>query len=129
MLEAFGQLLNQESIPLLVAFGVAPATDDVGLENDAVHNLRQWISGIAEIEAPTPDIDQTRQLGWRLQEHYARAYPDRMARVDRKRINQLIDEFAEHHQADSNPIPRTFVRGTIERLDVASELSRFAKTT
>ena len=129
LLAAFGRLLNQQSTPLLVAFGVAPATDDVGMENDAVQNLRRWISGIAEIEAPTPDIDQTRQLGWRLQEHYVRAYPDRMARIDRNKLALLIDEFAEHHQADSNPIPRTFVRGTLERLDVASELSRFAKTT
>ena len=129
LLEAFGRLLNQESIPLLLAFGVAPATDDVGEENDAVQNLRQWIGGIAEIEAPTPDIDQTRQLGWRLQEHYTRAYPDRMARVDRRKLKQLIDEFAQHHQSDSNPIPRTFVRGTLERLDVASDLSRFAKSS
>ena len=129
LLEAFGRLLNQGSIPLLLAFGVAPATDDVGEDNDAVHNLRRWISGIAEIDAPTPNIDQIRQLGWRLQEHYARAYPDRMAGVDRRKLKQLIDEFAEHHQADSSPIPRTFVRGTLERLDVASDLESFAKTT
>ena len=75
LLMALGRMLNQESLSLLVAFGVAPPTDDVGAENDAVLNLRHWISGIREIEAPTPDIDQTRQLGCRLQEQYERAYP------------------------------------------------------
>lgn len=125
LLEAFGRLLNYESMPLLLAFGVAPATDDVGEENDAVENLRYYVKGTIEIEAPIPDLDQMRLLGRRLLEQYARAYPDRMDRVDRKKMHQLIDDFAERHQSGLDPIPRTFVRGTLERLDVASDLDCF----
>lgn len=125
LLEAFGRLLNHESVPLLIAFGVAPATDYVGEENDAVDNLKQGIKGIIEIEAPKPDVGQMRQLGRQLQEQYERAYPDRMAIVDREKVHRLIDNFAERHQSGIGPIPRTFVRGTLERLDVASDLDSF----
>ena len=129
LLEAFGRLLNHESMPLLLAFGVAPATDEVGDENDAVEDLRYWVKGTIEIEAPIPELDEMRLLGRRLLELYARAYPDRIARVDRKKVHRLIDDFAERHQSGIDPIPRTFVRGTLERLDVASDLDCFFKST
>lgn len=117
LLEAFGSLQNR-SIPLLLAFGMAPATDDVE-ENDAVVDLRQSIDGIIEIDAPMPNGEQTRQIGKRLLDLYARAYPDRMAGVDRVRLIQFIDAYTVRHHDDAMPIPRTFVRGTLELLDVA----------
>lgn len=120
VLKALGRL-QRESIPLLLAFGVAPAIVPVE-ENDAVSDLRQLINGIIEIEAPEPDSRQTGQIGGRLLELYERAYTDRMAEVDRAMLKQLMDKFAERHHSDITPIPRTFVRGTLEMLDVASDL-------
>lgn len=118
LLEAFGSLLQVERVPLLLAFGVA---DDVWGDN-AVEELREKIGGIIEIEAPSPDSEQTRQIGRRLLRLYARAYPDRIAGVDQMTLRRLLDEFAERHQADMHIIPRTFVRGTLELLDVAPDL-------
>ena len=128
LLDAVSKLLNQESkAPLLLAFGSAPASVDVKEENDAVIDLQRRIKGMDEIEAPRPDLEQTRELGRRLQTLYTRAYPDRIYRVDQRKLERLIDEFALTHQDNLNPVPRGFVRGTLERLDVALDLESYAK--
>ena len=128
LLETLDRLLSQErKIPLLLAFGSAPASSDVEEKHDAVLDLKQRIGQIKEIEVPRPDIEQTRELGRRLQTLYARAYPDRMSKVDPRKLERLIDEFARTHQDGLNPIPRRFVRGTLERLDVALDLESYAQ--
>ena len=121
------KLLKEREAPLLLAFGSAPASADVKEENDAVLDLKRRIAEMDEIEAPRPDLEQTRKLGRRLQTLYAHAYPDRMSRVDPRKLERLIDEFALTHRDDLNPIPRSFVRGTLERLDVAPDLESCAK--
>lgn len=128
LLAALRDLLNSmQSPPLLLAFGSAPATDDIEESNDAVLNLKRRIGGLTEIEVPVPDLAQTLELGQRLQSLYARAYPDRTAAVDKMKLRQLVQEFAQRHQRDINPIPRNFIRGTLERLDVASDSPSYAR--
>lgn len=128
LLEKLGELLGQKrKIPLLLAFGSAPASSDVEEEHDAVLDLKRRIGRMDEIEAPRPDLEQTRELGRRLQALYARAYPDRMSRVDQGKLERMINRFAQTHQKHVNPIPRSFVRGTLERLDVALDLESYAK--
>ena len=124
---SISKLLKERKAPLLLAFGSAPASPDVKDENDAVIDLQRRIDGMDEIEAPQPQLEQTRELGRRLQTLYARAYPDRMDSVDPRKLERLIDEFAQYHQDELNPIPRSFVRGTLERLDVALDLESYKK--
>ena len=126
-LEALDGLLGQEC-PLLLAFGSAPPSGDVEEENDAVRDLMRHIDGMdPPITAPRPTLDQTLELASRLQMLYAGAYPDRMPRVNQYKVRQLIEEFAERHQDSLDPTPRSFVRGTLERLDVASSLNSFSE--
>ena len=121
LLEALSRPLNpNRHTPLLIAFGSAPATDDVGEANDAVLDIRRSIRDIVPIEAPTPNLAQTRELGRCLLDLYLRAYPDQDGTVDRHELEQRIDNFALEHQHSLSPIPRAFVRGTLERLDVVS---------
>ena len=121
LLEALSRPLNpKRHAPLLIAFGSAPATDDVGEANDAVLDVRRAIRGITSIEAPTPNVAQTRELGRRLLDLYLRAYPVQDDTIDRHELEQRIDNFALEHQQSLAPIPRAFVRGTLERLDVVS---------
>lgn len=115
------------SLPLLLAFGSAPATDDIEESNDAVLDLKRRIAGLTEVEVPVPELAQTLELGQRLQSLYARAYPDRTAAVDKVKLKQLIQEFARRHQRDINAIPRNFIRGTLERLDVASDSPSYTR--
>ena len=121
LLEALWRLLNpKRHMPLLIAFGSAPATDDVGEANDAVLDIRRSIRGITSIEAPTPNLAQTRELGRRLLDLYLRAYPVQDGTIGRHELEQRIDDFALEHQRSLDRIPRAFVRGTLERLDIVS---------
>ena len=127
LLQALDGLLGQEC-PLLLAFGSAPPSGDVEEENDAVQDLMRRVDGMdPPITAPRPTLDQTLELASRLQTLYAGAYPDRMSKVNENRVRQLIAEFAERHQDSLDPTPRSFVRGTLERLDVASDLNSFSE--
>jgi len=115
--------LGKKDVPLLLAFASAPAGHDVAPENDAVVDLVEKIGGIdLEVEVPLPTAAQMKELARRLQGLYERAYPERMARVDRPRLTRLLDAFADQHQHGLNAVPRQFVRGTLERLDVAPGL-------
>lgn len=128
LLSELSKLLNpEESLPLLLAFGSASAAGEVEAFNDAVRDLKRRIDGLTEIEAPLPNLTQTLELGHRLQALYARAYPERTAAVDKVKLENAIQEFAQLHQRDINPVPRNFIRGTLERLDVASDLPSFAR--
>ena len=124
---SISKLLKERKTPLLLAFGSAPASPDVKDENDAVIDLQRRIDEMDKIEAPQPQLEQTRELGRRLRTLYACAYPDRMDSVDPRKLERLIDEFAQYHQNELNPIPRNFVRGTLERLDVALDLESYKK--
>ena len=124
---AISKLLKEREAPLLLAFGSASASADVKEENDAVLDLKRRIAGMDEIEAPRLGLEQTRELGRRLQTLYARAYPARMSKVDQRKLERIINEFARTHQEGLDPIPRSFVRGTLERLDVAPDLERHAQ--
>ena len=122
LLEAFDDLLR-ESCPILLAFGSAPASDDVGDANDAVQDLVGSIKGMKRIEPPRPSVEQTKELGVRLQELYGRAYPRRTSGVEPHGVRRRIERFAEHHHDERLvPTPRGFVRGTLELLDVMSDL-------
>ena len=126
-LESLDGLLGQEC-PLLLAFGSAPPGGDVEQENDAVKDLVRRIDRMdPPITAPRPSLHQKLELGSRLQTLYAGAYPDRMAQVNRNKVRKLVEEFAERHQDSLDPTPRSFVRGTLERLDVASSLNSFSE--
>ena len=127
LLETLDGLLGHEC-PLLLAFGSAPPSGDVEEENDAVKDLMRRIDEMdPPITAPQPTLDQTVELGSRLQTLYAGAYPDRMSRVNQNKVRQVIENFAERHQEGLDPTPRSFVRGTLERLDVVPHLDGFAK--
>ena len=126
-LESIDGLLGQEC-PLLLAFGSAPPGGDVEEENDAVGDLLRRIDRLdPPITAPRPTLDQTLELASRLQMLYAGAYPDGMPRVNQNKVRQLIEEFAVRHQDSLDQTPRSFVRGTLERLDVASSLNSFSE--
>ena len=115
LLEALGRLFDEQEIPLLIAFGVAP---DVVEGIDAVAELRDSFGNMMEIDVPVPDTDQKVLLGQQLQRLYATAYPDRMATVDPDESVRRIKDFAQEQNIYDNP--RRFVRGTLELLDLMS---------
>ena len=120
LLHALNDLLGQ-AVPLVIAFGSAPATDEEAA-NDAARDLAERIPRIQQVDAPRPDPEQMRELGRRLCGVYARAYPDWISGVDPRSIERAVDEHAERYEDALDPAPRRFVRELLEWLDVASDL-------
>ena len=120
LLHALNHLLGQ-SVPLVIAFGSAPATDEEAA-NDAARDLAERMPRIQQVDAPRPDSEQMRKLGRRLCGLYTRAYPDWISDVDQQSIERAIDEHAERHEEALDPAPRRFVRELLEWLDVAPDL-------
>ena len=109
---------RRRRVPLLVAFGSAPAAGEVDLQNDPVEDVRRLLPRTTVIDAVEPKARHLRELGRRLRLLYGRAY-ERVAATDEKKIARLIDEFAATGMArEISPTPRRFVRGAIELLDV-----------
>ena len=121
LLHALNDLLGQP-VPLVIAFGSAPATDEEAA-NDAARDLTERMSRIQQIDAPRPDSAQMRELGRRLCGLYSRAYPEWVSGVDEGSIERAIDEhakrYAEGYGEPGDPAPRRFVRELLEWLDVA----------
>ena len=123
LLHALNDLLGQ-SVPLVIAFGSAPATDEEAA-NDAARDLTERMSRIQQIDAPRPDSAQVRELGRRLCGLYSRAYPAWSSGVDEGSVERAIDEhaerYAEGYGEPGDRAPRRFVRELLEWLDVAFE--------
>lgn len=123
LLQALNDLLGQP-VPLVLAFGSAPATDEEAA-NDAAWDLTERMSRLQQVDAPRPDSVQMRELGRRLCGLYTRAYPDWASSVDEGSIERAIDEhaerYAERYGEPDDPAPRRFVRELLEWLDVASD--------
>ena len=112
LLGALNHLLG-ESVPLVIAFGSAPATDEEAA-NDAARDLAQRVPRIRQVDAPRPDSEQMRELGKRLCGLYAEAYPDWISDVDRGAIERAIDEHVARYEEALDPAPRRFVRELLE---------------
>ena len=120
LLAALSECLRKK-LPLVVAFGSAPADSEVPEEEDAVRDLarRMGESALTIIQAPRPDLAQMRELAQRVIDLYRSAYTQRLADVDPAQIATLRNSLAEFYmEKESNPVPRTLVRRTLEYLDV-----------
>ena len=107
-----------------MAFGSAPGTN-VAEEGDPVLDLRKRLESggrLVEIQAPQPDLPQMRAIGMKVLDLYERAYPGRMAGVDRDWLARQIENLAKSHMREGNPVPRHFIRRALELFDVAPQL-------
>ncbi len=121
----------RSKLPLVVAFGSAPGSGDVSEHDDPVRDLTRQIgeSGLEIIQAPQPNLHQMRGLACRILDLYGRAYPEHMTAIDRNRLTEMLDAHAESYLKNvSSPVPRNFLRRTLELLDVAPVLLNQEKT-
>ena len=124
LLSAFSECLRK-NLPLVVAFGSAPADGEVPEEDDAVRDLARRIgeSAITVIQAPRPDLAHMRELAQRVIDLYGDGYTERLANVSPAQLAGLRDSLAEFYMAtEINPMPRMLVRRTLEYLDVVPDL-------
>lgn len=113
--------LMKDRIPLVIAFGSAPAQDEDLDQEDPIEALKSRIGGVdLTIKSPPPRVESLRALGAKIYDLYRQAYPEREWRGKHVSVKKWIDAFAETHiKSELHPVPRTFVRGTLEYLDIA----------
>lgn len=110
-------------VPLVVAFGSATGSGGAE-EDDPVLDLRKHLGGggrLVEIQAPQPDLPQMQAIGVKVLDLYERAYPGRMAGVDRDWLAGQIENLAESHMREASPVPRSFIRRALELFDIAPQ--------
>ena len=124
LLSALSESLRK-NIPLVVAFGSAPADGEVPEEDDAVRDLARTVgeSALTIIQAPQPNLPHMRHLIQRVIDLYERGYTERLANLDHEQIARLADTLAESYmEHEINPVPRTLVRKILEYLDVLPDV-------
>lgn len=123
LLSALSKSLRK-NLPLVVAFGSAPAEDEVPEEDDAVQDVARWVgeSALKIIQAPQPDLPHMRQIVQHVIDLYESGYTERLANVDHDLIVKLRDTLAESYMEEEiSPVPRMLVRRALEYLDVLPE--------
>ena len=124
LLSALSVALGRK-LPLVVAFGSAPADGEVEEQDDAVRDLARAMgeSPLTIIQAPEPDLPHMRQLAQRVIDLYGRGHAERLINVDRSLMSTLRDRLVERYMENAiNPVPRALVRRTLECLDVLPDV-------
>ena len=115
----------RKNLPLVVAFGSAPADGEAPEEDDAVRDLVRRVgeSELTIIQAPQPDLLHMRHLVQRVIDVYERGYAERLANVEHDQIANLLGTLAKSYMEHAiNPVPRALVRTTLEWLDVLPDV-------
>jgi hypothetical protein len=119
LLRGLAQLAKRHTaVPLIVAFGSAPASSEVAREYDAVNDVIDALDGAYEdVEVPVLDKKDLRVLFDRLLALYRVAHPSPTLVGSPARA---FDGLWRDYQRQLNPVPRYLVRLAVELLDVAS---------
>jgi len=113
--------LTNAKVPLVLAFASAPAENDSDPENNAVANLIEiFKKQITHIKVPYPTKDQLRYLFDRLFSFYNTAYQGSLDNLTQDKKNLIWSRLVRCYESDPNPIPRRFVRLTLEAFDLIS---------
>ena len=117
-LMALGSLRKHE-VPLVVAFGSAPAGPG---EDESVDAVRDVIAKLGHIDvherACALDDDQLRELANRVFALYSDAYPSIVKRFDKKQLKVTVNMLLKAHRRQLSPVPRRFVRSFLHCLDL-----------
>ncbi|MBK1644813.1 hypothetical protein CKO25_09155 [Thiocapsa imhoffii] len=118
LLEQLG-CLRAQRIPLVLAFASAPAAPGIDPEHDASRNLHDVIGGVDDsVVAPVPSEADLQELVKKILALYRIAYPEAVAGTRQQAMAGLTDRLLTQYQRQGNPVPRYFVRSTLESLDL-----------
>ncbi len=117
------ELRKLQGMPLAVAFASVPgfSMSSHNIEDDAIEHLRHVFgTRLAQVTVPIPSQGQMQQLFERILDCYNRAYessPVVLSESDRLR---LFKRLWTPYSRDPNPVPRRFVRLSLEVFDLIS---------
>lgn len=117
-LRALGEIRKQE-VPLVVAFGSAPAGPG---EDESIDAVRDVIAKLGHIDvherANALDDSQLQELAERVFTLYSDAYPGVAQRFSPKQLKATADMLLKEHRRQLSPVPRRFVRSLLHCLDL-----------
>lgn len=117
-LRALGEL-RKHDVPLVVAFGSAPAGPG---EDESIDAVRDVIAKLGHIDvherANALDDDHLHELAERVFTLYSDAYPGVVQRISRKQLKATADMLLKEHRRQLSPVPRRFVRSLLHCLDL-----------
>lgn len=117
-LRALGEL-RKHDVPLVVAFGSAPAGPG---EDESIDAVRDVIAKLGRVDvherASSLDDAHLQELAERVFALYSEAYPGVTQRINRKQLRATADMLLKEHRRQLSPVPRRFVRSLLHCLDL-----------
>lgn len=120
--ELLGQLkaIHACDTPLLVAFASASTTGGVSEDDDAVEEIQSVLGdAVLHVTVPTPSDEDYKLLFHELADLYHQAYDDSSDNPT-SCPDELLPLLLSRHHRNPSPVPRRFVRMTLEALDLLS---------
>ncbi len=117
-LQALGALQRQD-VPLVVAFGSAPAGPG---EDDSVDAVRDVIKKLGHVDAHERAVTLSEghliELADKVHDLYADAYPEFANKLSADQLRSITNMLLRAHRRQLSPVPRRFVRSLLHCLDL-----------
>lgn len=117
-LRALGKL-RQHDVPLVVAFGSAPAGPG---EDESIDAVRDVIAKLGKVDvherANALDDGNLHELAERVFTLYSEAYPELANRISSRQLKATADMLLKEHRRQLSPVPRRFVRSLLHCFDL-----------
>jgi len=120
-LRALGAIRKHE-VPLVVAFGSAPAGPGSDEGIDAVRDVIKKLGRVdVHEQAKSLDDDHLRKLASHVFSLYDEAYPGIAQRMNPRQLRATTDMLLKQHRRSLSPVPRRFVRSLLHCLDLVDQ--------
>lgn len=117
-LRSLGEI-HQANVPMIVAFGSAPAGPGADDRSDAVRDVIAKLGHIdAHETASTLTAPQLSELAGRVFDLYGEAYPELRTKCTRVQLDSISKMLIHQQSRQLSPVPRRFVRSLLHCLDM-----------
>ncbi len=111
--------IGKTGVPLVVAFGSAPAGPGADASIDAVQDVIKQLGKVDVHErATTLDVSQLRSLGKRVFALYSDAYPGFESKLSDRQLQSITSMLLKEYKKQLSPVPRRFVRSLLHCFDL-----------
>lgn len=120
-LKAIG-LLKSHRLPIVIAFGSAPAGPDDDESVDSVRDVIRKIGHLdVRVEAATLSDENLIELGERIFTLYCSAYTGFATKLDQQGRKSVCKMLLKQYKRELSPVPRRFVRSLLHCFDLIDQ--------
>jgi hypothetical protein len=116
-LRAIGAI-RKSKIPLVIAFGSAPAGPGGNSANDAVKDVQEKVGGVdLHTEAAKLTVANFHDLGQKIYELYEDSYPGFSRKFPKNDLRSVLNALDVSYRRQISPVPRRYVRALLHCFD------------